>query len=168
MVSEYLKKEKKKFDSIVKKNREEISKLDTKLIENEKFTALLESETQKVFRDFSPREIDGKNQKKLKELKEEREKLNSIKNKLSEELSAAKESAKNLREALSEVKELEMQAEDSKWYEENMYNAGDENGEPVDETLITGKAAERVREILKYLLSDPLRAKRNLEKMLGE
>ena len=166
MVAEYLKKERKKFDAIAKKNRDEISQLETKLIENEKFTSLLEAETQKVFRDFTPRDVDNKNRKQINQLKQDREKLLNRKNTLQDQLDEANAALKELRASISEVKDLEMQAADSRWFEENVYDAGESNEEPSDESLVSGKAAERLKGILEYLMEDPARAKEELEKMI--
>ena len=166
MVSDYLKRKRKKYEGRIKEIQGEVSRLETKLIENEKFISLLESETEKVFKDFSPRNVDNKNRRKINELKEERDAYLAQKQSLSQELEESEASLKEIREAILEVKDLEVQAEDSKWFEENVYDAGSENEEPSDETQISGKAAEKLKGILSYLLSDPLRAKMELEGMI--
>ena len=166
MVSDYLKEKRKTYEARIKSCQSEISQLETKLIENEKFISLLESETEKVFKDFSPRDIDNKNRRKINELQEERKDLQTKKDALSARLTEAETSLKEVQEAIVEVKDLEMQAADSKWFEENLYDAGDANEEPADDSMISGKPAEKLEKILSYLLSDPLRAKLELEDMI--
>ena len=166
MILDYLRNEKQEVDELLKRDRDELSGLGTKLLENEKFCALLESETQKVFRDFTPRDVDNKNRKKIQELKEEREKLIIRKEIVEAEIEAATTKESSLREGIAEVKELEMQAADSKWYEENLYNAGNKDGEPIDDSFIHGRAADKVKEIIKYLVDDPIKAKNEIIKML--
>ena len=58
-----------------------------------------------------------------------------------------------------------MAAEDSRWYEENVYNAGSENEEPSPEKL-SDAMTSKLKNILSFMLADPMRAKRELENLL--
>ena len=75
MVVEFLKKINTQYEEDANRYRDELGTLETELIENEKFIKLLESETEKVFRDFTPREIDNKDRRKIKELHAKQDEL---------------------------------------------------------------------------------------------
>ncbi len=165
MVAEFLKKMDTHYEKEVNSYRDELSHIETELVENEKFIHLLESETEKVFRDFTPREIENKDRKKIKELQAKQDELKEKKEALEKQLSESEAVQREIREAKQEVRELEMAAEDSRWYEENLYNAGDEDEEPQPDRL-SDEMASKLETILTFLLADPMRAKRELEKLL--
>lgn len=165
MVAEFLKKMSAHYEGEINQYRDELSHLETELIENEKFMKLLESETEKVFRDFTPREIDSRDRQKIKELQAKQDGLTERKARLDGQLADAEATHKEIRAAMQEVRELEMAAEDSRWYEENVYNAGGEDEEPAPEKLSDATAA-KLETILSFLLADPMRAKRELESLL--
>ena len=165
MVAEFLKKMDSHYEEQVAQYRDRLSHFETQQIENDKFVELLESETQKVFRDFSPREMDSKNRRKIKELKETQRNLMVQIDQTRTQLAEAEAMHKEIRAAMQEVKELEMAAEDSRWFEENVYDAGDENEEPSSGKL-SDEVASKLETILSFLLADPMRAKQELEKLL--
>ena len=165
MVAEFLKKMDAHYEKEVNSYRDELSHIETELVENEKFINLLESETEKVFRDFTPREIENKDRKKIKELQAKQDELKEKKEAFEKQLSESEAVQREIREAKQEVRELEMAAEDSRWYEKNLYNAGDEDEEPQPDRL-SDEMASKLETILTFLLADPMRAKRELEKLL--
>lgn len=165
MVVEFLKKINTQYEEDANRYRDELGTLETELIENEKFIKLLESETEKVFRDFTPREIDNKDRRKIKELHAKQDELKGRKERIDKQLAQTQDSQKEIRAAIQEVRELEMAAEDSRWYEENVYNAGSENEEPSPEKL-SDAMTSKLKNILSFMLADPMRAKRELENLL--
>ena len=164
MVFDFLKKMDKDYKERIKKLRDRLVEVEREQIENDKFIELLESETQKVFRDFTPRKMDNKNLRKIEELKKKKADLNSEKEDIEGKLSDLKAVHKDIRASIQEVKELEMAAEDSRWYEENVYDAGQDE-EPTRDRLSPEMAA-KLENILTFLLADPMRAKTELQKFL--
>ena len=165
MVFEFLKKMDQDHESRIKTLTDRLVEVEREQVENDKFIALLESETQKVFRDFTPRKMDNKNLRKIDELKRKKEALDRSKNSIESELSALRSVHKEIRASIQEVKELEIAAEDSRWYEENVYDAGNDE-EPAPEKLSVEMAA-KLENILTFLLADPMRAKTELQKLLS-
>lgn len=164
MVNEFLKRMGNDYSNILSVNRNRLVELETHYMENEKFIKLLESETENVFKDFTPRKRENKNSKKINELQEEQDSLNreitAVKNKIKETQALLSE----IKDAISEVKELEMAAEDSKWFEENVYDAGKDE-EPSKE-ILSEEMSLKLENILSFLLADPMRAKKELEGLI--
>lgn len=165
MVIEFLKKMKKYYDDQCAEYENSLKKLNTELIENEKFKSMLEAESQKVFRDFTPRELDNKNRSKIQELNNKLLELTNKRDEIQHSLSEITSTKNEIDEALKEVRELEMAAEDSRWFEENVYDAGDDKEEPTRNKL-SDEVASKLETILSFLLSDPIRAKRELESLI--
>ena len=157
------------YDSRIADCRNELLHIDTEYLENKKFLALLESEEKKVFRDFTPREIENQNMKKISEITERQKLLSMDREKLQYDLDHCIEKQDEVQRALVEVREMEMTARDSKWFEENYYNAGTENEEPIvgAHRRLDPDTSEKIEIILNYILDDPVRAKRELEKLLS-
>ena len=166
MVNEFLKKMSANYETILSDNRNKLVELETHYMENEKFIKLLESETENVFKDFTPRKRENKNSRKITELTEVQSNLSQQISALKSQIEEAQSVSAEIKDAISEVKELEMAAEDSKWFEENVYDAGN-NDEPSKEKL-SDEMSAKLENILSFLLADPMRAKRELEGLLNK
>ena len=111
MVTEFLQKKQEQYINANTDRREEISRLNTELLETDKFLELLRSESDNFFRDFTPRDINNKNAKKIDELEEKRERLLEKKEQLTSDIDRDDEFLKEVNKALSEVKKLQRDTE---------------------------------------------------------
>ena len=167
MIIDFLNALKNEYQNKLEHYQSSISRLNMQISENQKLISLLESESARVFRDFTPREIGHRNTKRISELREETDRLLVDKNSLNVEFQKCSSYLKQIDEGILEVRELEMYAEDSKWYENHYYNAGDINGDPSEQlTSSSNSVSESIRDILDYILDDPVKAKFELERLI--
>lgn len=168
MVSELLKRMYDVYQEDLNTSKVQLEKLNGTILENDKFIELLESEQQKVFSDFSPREIDTKNNKKIQEVKVSQDKLKDTKLSLIDHIESVEKTRSEIKQAMDEVEELQMTARDSEWFEKNVYNAGDKTEDPVVGTSknVDQELASKIENIISYILVDPMRAKIELQKLI--
>ena len=100
----------------------------------------------------------------LNELRQKKENLEGEVASINSSLTELKAVHKEIRASIQEVKELESAAEDSRWYEANVYDTGKDE-EPSPEKL-SDEMAAKLENILTFLLADPMRAKTELQKLL--
>lgn len=168
MVREFLKQLYNVYDEDYKSSVVQLEKLSGNILENDKFIELLESESQKVFSDFTPRKLESKNNRKIQEVKDSQNKLKETKISLEKHIQSIEKTKLEIQQCIDEVEELKMSERDSKWFESNIYNAGDKSEDPVVVTSknMSQEAASKIKNIISYILVDPLRAKNELEKLL--
>lgn len=167
MVKEFLLNYQQNLISSKIETEEELDLIQTKIRENEKFIAMLRTENDSLFTDFSPREIEGKHKERIRNLNEtlqgqydERLRLTNIVNDIDRKL-------KDLEDVIAAAEQLEEgSTEISISNNDNFENISDEmtsNKTTNTEVSIIEKGINRA---IACLPADPIRAKIELQDLL--
>ncbi len=143
MVVEFLKSYEEELKNEQASIEESLEAIRTRLVESEKFLELIKEETEEVFTEFTPRNINSKNQKRIDETEAEisdyKEQISAMEQRLSNNQSRLKDTHTAILEASSFSSRSQKDVSISK-----------------DDLMM----------ILSYILSDPMRAKMELEQLL--
>ena len=122
---------------------ESLEAVRTRLIESEKFLDVIKEETAEVFTEFTPRNINSKNQERINETEAE---IQDYK----EQISAMELRLNKLDDRLKETRDAIHEAS-------SFYSRASKD---------VSISKDELMNILSYILSDPMRAKIELEQML--
>ena len=125
---------------------EDYELLVSKIKENEKFLDLLHEEESTVFSDFTPHNVNYKNQDRIHEIQQMLLQLNQDKQSIKSEMDQVHQRLKDCQKAMTEWDELSIQNPN----QEKMYKM------KMDLEQITG-----------YVISDPRRAKTELDHIIS-
>lgn len=125
---------------------EDYELLVSKIKENEKFLDLLHEEESTVFSDFTPHNVNYKNQDRIHEIKQMLLQLNQDKQSIKSEMDQIHQRLKDCQKAMTEWDELSIQNPN----QEKMYKM------KMDLEQISG-----------YVISDPRRAKTELDHIIS-
>ncbi len=158
MVNEFLKKYQGELISEKIQLKEDIDLLDTKIKEETKFLTLLENSNESYFQEFTPRDINAKNNKKAEEV---RETLNS----LNDEMNLKQQSMKFYDSRLSEINALLT----NNVISNKPINNSSENYEEIDKNDLSNKNVikDNLKAINDLILLDPYRAQIELNKLIS-
>lgn len=155
MINDFLKKYQEELISDKIQLKEDMDLLETKINEENKFLALLEESNESYFKEFTPRDINAKNNEKAAEIKLILEDLNKEMN----------------------IKNQQMKFYDGRLVEINalLTNTAVINRPGVDNTLVNNDTLDNSNNYLKnalsdinnYIVLDPYRAKIELEKIIS-
>lgn len=158
MVNEFLKKYQGELISEKIQLKEDIDLLNTKIKEETKFLTLLENSNESYFQEFTPRDINAKNNKKAEEV---RETLNS----LNDEMNLKQQSMKFYDSRLSEINALLT----NNVISNKPINNSSENYEEIDKNDLSNKNVikDNLKAINDLILLDPYRAQIELNKLIS-
>lgn len=155
MINDFLKKYQEELISDKIQLKEDMDLLETKINEENKFLALLEESNESYFKEFTPRDINAKNNEKAAEIKLILEDLNKE----------------------MDIKNQQMKFYDGRLVEINalLTNTAVINRPGVDNTLVNNDTLDNSNNYLKnalsdinnYIVLDPYRAKIELEKIIS-
>lgn len=155
MINDFLKKYQEELISDKIQLKEDMDLLETKINEENKFLALLEESNESYFKEFTPRDINAKNNEKAAEIKLILEDLNKE----------------------MDIKNQQMKFYDGRLVEINalLTNTAVINRPGVDNTLVNNDTLDYSNNYLKnalsdinnYIVLDPYRAKIELEKIIS-
>lgn len=155
MINDFLKKYQEELISDKIQLKEDMDLLETKINEENKFLALLEESNESYFKEFTPRDINAKNNEKAAEIKVILEDLNKE----------------------MDIKNQQMKFYDGRLVEINalLTNTAVINRPGVDNTLVNNDSLDNSNDYLKnalsdinnYIVLDPYRAKIELEKIIS-
>lgn len=155
MINDFLKKYQEELISDKIQLKEDMDLLETKINEENKFLALLEESNESYFKEFTPRDINAKNNEKAAEIKLILEDLNKE----------------------MDIKNQQMKFYDGRLVEINalLTNTAVINRPSVDSTLVNNDTLDNSNNYLKnalsdinnYIVLDPYRAKIELEKIIS-
>lgn len=155
MINDFLKKYQEELISDKIQLKEDMDLLETKINEENKFLALLEESNESYFKEFTPRDINAKNNEKAAEIKVILEDLNKE----------------------MDIKNQQMKFYDGRLVEINalLTNTAVINRPGVDNTLVNNDSLDKTNSYLKnalsdinnYIVLDPYRAKIELEKIIS-
>ena len=155
MINDFLKKYQEELISDKIQLKEDMDLLETKINEENKFLALLEESNESYFKEFTPRDINAKNNEKAAEIKLILEDLNKE----------------------MDIKNQQMKFYDGRLVEINalLTNTAVINRPGVDNTLVNNDSLDKSNSYLKnalsdinnYIVLDPYRAKIELEKIIS-
>ncbi len=154
MVKEFLNRYDQELQTSRLEKTENLDLINTKILETQKLLKLMESETEEVFTDFTPRTVYSKNADKIEELNEELQNLHSEKEELE---NAIKLIDSRLSELHSSLEEIDSFGEIVPPNEKNV------SRETSSSTYIS---KDKLHLVLSYLPQDPMRAKIELENLL--
>ncbi|MBE5920635.1 MAG: hypothetical protein E7272_12450 [Pseudobutyrivibrio ruminis] len=156
MINDFLKKYQEELISDKIQLKEDMDLLETKINEENKFLALLEESNESYFKEFTPRDINAKNNEKAAEIKVILENLNKEMN----------------------IKNQQMKFYDGRLVEINalLTNTAVINRPGVDNNIVNNDSLDNSNDYLKnalsdinnYIVLDPYRAKIELEKIISE
>ena len=143
MVVEFLKSYEEELKNEQASIEESLEAIRTRLVESEKFLELIKEETEEVFTEFTPRNINSKNQERIDETEAEisdyKEQISAMEQRLSNNQSRLKDTHTAILEASS-------------------FNLRSQKDVSISK--------DDLMMILSYILSDPMRAKMELEQLL--
>lgn len=155
MINDFLKKYQEELISDKIQLKEDMDLLETKINEENKFLALLEESNESYFKEFTPRDINAKNNEKAAEIKLILEDLNKEMN----------------------IKNQQMKFYDGRLVEINalLTNTAVINRPGVDNNIVNNDSLDNSNDYLKnalsdinnYIVLDPYRAKIELEKIIS-
>lgn len=155
MINDFLKKYQEELISDKIQLKEDMDLLETKINEENKFLALLEESNESYFKEFTPRDINAKNNEKAAEIKLILEDLNKE----------------------MDIKNQQMKFYDGRLVEINalLTNTAVINRPGVDNNIVNNDSLENSNDYLKnalsdinnYIVLDPYRAKIELEKIIS-
>lgn len=155
MINDFLKKYQEELISDKIQLKEDMDLLETKINEENKFLALLEESNESYFKEFTPRDINAKNNEKAAEIKLILEDLNKE----------------------MDIKNQQMKFYDGRLVEINalLTNTAVINRPGIDNTLVNNDTLDNSNNYLKnalsdinnYIVLDPYRAKIELEKIIS-
>lgn len=155
MINDFLKKYQEELISDKIQLKEDMDLLETKINEENKFLALLEESNESYFKEFTPRDINAKNNEKAAEIKLILEDLNKE----------------------MDIKNQQMKFYDGRLVEINalLTNTAVINRPGIDNNIINNDSLDNVNDYLKnalsdinnYIVLDPYRAKIELEKIIS-
>lgn len=155
MINDFLKKYQEELISDKIQLKEDMDLLETKINEENKFLALLEESNESYFKEFTPRDINAKNNEKAAEIKLILEDLNKE----------------------MDIKNQQMKFYDGRLVEINalLTNTAVINRPGVDNNIINNDSLDNANAYLKnalsdinnYIVLDPYRAKIELEKIIS-
>lgn len=155
MINDFLKKYQEELISDKIQLKEDMDLLETKINEENKFLALLEESNESYFKEFTPRDINAKNNEKAAEIKLILEDLNKE----------------------MDIKNQQMKFYDGRLVEINalLTNTAVINRPAVDNTLVNNDTLDNSNNYLKnalsdinnYIVLDSYRAKIELEKIIS-
>ena len=155
MINDFLKKYQEELISDKIQLKEDMDLLETKINEENKFLALLEESNESYFKEFTPRDINAKNNEKAAEIKVILENLNKEMN----------------------IKNQQMKFYDGRLVEINalLTNTAVINRPGVDNNIVNNDSLDNSNDYLKnalsdinnYIVLDPYRAKIELEKIIS-
>jgi len=156
MINDFLKKYQEELISDKIQLKEDMDLLETKINEENKFLALLEESNESYFKEFTPRDINAKNNEKAAEIKLILEDLNKE----------------------MDIKNQQMKFYDGRLVEINalLTNTAVINRPGVDNNIVNNDSLDNSNDYLKnalsdinnYIVLDPYRAKIELEKIISE
>lgn len=155
MINDFLKKYQEELISDKIQLKEDMDLLETKINEENKFLALLEESNESYFKEFTPRDINAKNNEKAAEIKLILEDLNKE----------------------MDIKNQQMKFYDGRLVEINalLTNTAVINRPGIDNSLVNNDTLDNSNNYLKnalsdinnYIVLDPYRAKIELEKIIS-
>ena len=155
MINDFLKKYQEELISDKIQLKEDMDLLETKINEENKFLALLEESNESYFKEFTPRDINAKNNEKAAEIKLILEDLNKE----------------------MDIKNQQMKFYDGRLVEINalLTNTAVINRPGVDNNIVDNDSLDNSNDYLKnalsdinnYIVLDPYRAKIELEKIIS-
>jgi len=155
MINDFLKKYQEELISDKIQLKEDMDLLETKINEENKFLALLEESNESYFKEFTPRDINAKNNEKAAEIKLILEDLNKE----------------------MDIKNQQMKFYDGRLVEINalLTNTAVINRPGVDNNIVNNDSLDNSNDYLKnalsdinnYIVLDPYRAKIELEKIIS-
>ena len=155
MINNFLKKYQEELISDKIQLKEDMDLLETKINEENKFLALLEESNESYFKEFTPRDINAKNNEKAAEIKLILEDLNKE----------------------MDIKNQQMKFYDGRLVEINalLTNTAVINRPGVDNNIVDNDSLDNSNDYLKnalsdinnYIVLDPYRAKIELEKIIS-
>lgn len=155
MINDFLKKYQEELISDKIQLKEDMDLLETKINEENKFLALLEESNESYFKEFTPRDINSKNNEKAAEIKLILEDLNKE----------------------MDIKNQQMKFYDGRLVEINalLTNTAVINRPGVDNNIVNNDSLDNSNDYLKnalsdinnYIVLDPYRAKIELEKIIS-
>ncbi len=135
---------------------EELDLVRTKIKENEKFIAMLHSEQDSFFTDFSPREVEEKHSDQIKELTQTLQGFYEERGRLNTRLSDVLSQLEEVEKVISEAERLEK----PQIIEENV--PSNNLTKPVTYHVI----ARKLKTVSDFLPADPIRAKIEVQEIL--
>ncbi len=165
MVNDFLKKYQEELFSEKIQLKEDIDLLETKIKEENKFLALLEESNESYFKEFTPRDINAKNNKKAEEIR-------NYLSELTNELDVKNNKMKFYDSRLVEINALLTNTAVENKPEKINYGSGDfiENSEVADlkQNIYDANLVDSLFEIRNLILLDPYRAQIELDKIISQ
>ncbi len=157
MVNDFLKKYQEELTSDRIQIKEDMDLLETKIKEESKFLSLLEESNETYFKEFTPRDINAKNNEKAEEI---RLILDDLNKQLDSKLQLLKFYDSRLLEVNALIKSL--------LQNNNSLNVTSDNNTTSNENTNIEDLKNSLNRIKDYIVLDPYRAKLDLEKLISK
>ena len=157
MVNDFLKKYQEELTSDRIQIKEDMDLLETKIKEESKFLSLLEESNETYFKEFTPRDINAKNNEKAEEI---RLILDDLNKQLDSKLQLLKFYDSRLLEVNALIKSL--------LQNNNSLNVTSDNNTTSNENTNIEDLKNSLNRIKDYIVLDPYRAKIDLEKLISK
>lgn len=160
MINDFLKKYQEELISEKIQLKEDMDLLETKIKEENKFLSLLEESNESYFKEFTPRDINAKNNKKAEEIKAYLVELNS-------QMDAKIQQMKFFDGRLMELNAL---LSNKNIDNSSKFISNELNSDPVENTVASQDSSELIfalNTIKDMILLDPYRAQIELEKIIS-
>lgn len=157
MVNDFLKKYQEELTSDRIQIKEDMDLLETKIKEESKFLSLLEESNETYFKEFTPRDINAKNNEKAEEI---RLILDDLNKQLDSKLQLLKFYDSRLLEVNALIKSL--------LQNNNSLNVTSDNNTTSNESTNIEDLKNSLNRIKDYIVLDPYRAKIDLEKLISK
>ena len=157
MVNDFLKKYQEELTSDRIQIKEDMDLLETKIKEESKFLSLLEESNETYFKEFTPRDINAKNNEKAEEI---RLILDDLNKQLDSKLQLLKFYDSRLLEVNALIKSL--------LQNNNNLNVTSDNNTTSNESTNIEDLKNSLNRIKDYIVLDPYRAKIDLEKLISK
>lgn len=160
MINDFLKKYQEELNSDRIQLKEDIDLLETKIKEESKFLSLLEESNESYFKEFTPRDINAKNNEKAAEIRLNLDNLNSEMNDKLQEMKFFDARIVEINALLSNTAVINRPSK-----EHNLVNNDFDN--EFNDSDSTKSLKENLLLIKDFVVLDPYRAKLELEKLIS-
>ena len=157
MINDFLKKYQEELNSDRIQLKEDIDLLETKIKEESKFLSLLEESNESYFKEFTPRDINAKNNEKAAEIRLSLENLNSEMNDKLQQMRFFDARIVEINALLSNTAVINRPSKKQNLVNDDVNNDSDSTKSLKDTLLL----------IKDFVVLDPYRAKLELEKLIS-